>query len=261
MLTEPIIVLDFETTGLDPRRARLTEVAALRVEHGRITERFETLIHCGVPVPAPIAQLTGISTDMVRAAPEVAEILPALRRFIGGSSVVAHHGSFDQKFYEHALRRCRMRSYSNDFVCTVRVARRVIPGLESYGLQVLAKHCGAHYRSAAHRASADAEVTAAVLLELVKRLQGHGIGAISPDLLRQVMRCSIQRFPRFIGRFATASAPAPLDTPPPPDAPAAQAIRAGAVAGIPVGWIYRSTREPQLDLAVAALLRRTARKG
>jgi DNA polymerase III subunit epsilon len=266
-LIEPVVVIDFETTGLDPRGARLTEVAALRVENGRIVARFETLIDPGVPVPPAITHLTGISTAMLHHAPTVAEVIPALRRFIGRSAVVAHHGSFDQKFYEHALRRCRMRSFSNEFLCTVRLARRIVPGLESYSLQVLARHCGAgNAEAAAHRATADAEVTVGLLTSLLVRLSSQGIHRISCDMLRQIMKSPIVRFPDFLQRMlqrqavenamsAAELAIGPAETP--------QAVMSSGSVNeppdLPRGWVYSSTRGPHPDLAVAATLARRTR--
>jgi DNA polymerase III subunit epsilon len=249
MLNEPVIVLDFETTGLDPRVARLTEVAALRIEGDRITGRFETLVDPGVAVPASITELTGISTEMLRSAPKVGDVIPALRRFIGGACVVAHHGSFDQKFYEHELRRRRMRSFSRDFLCTVRIARRVVPGLSSYGLASLARHCGALFIGTAHRATADAEVTVAVLMQLTARMRAAGVAVITPELLRQLMRCPVRRYPDFVGRHATRAESALHHAHMPQ-----QTIVGGSAperGTLPLGWNYRSSLEPPLDLAVA----------
>jgi DNA polymerase III epsilon subunit-like protein len=83
--------MGFETTGLGPRSARVTEVAALKIESGRVTDRFVTLINCGVAVPADITAFTGITTAMVRAAPPVAEVMPALSAHCGVRFASAAH--------------------------------------------------------------------------------------------------------------------------------------------------------------------------
>ena len=191
MIVEPVIVMDFETTGLGPQSARVTEVAALRVEAGRVTDRFVTLINCGVTVPAEITAFTGITTAMVRAAPPVAEVMPALHRFVGRHAVVAHNAHFDQGFYEQELRRLQLESDSEDFLCTIRVARRVLPGLATYKLSALSAHCGVRFSSAAHRAEADALVTGEVLTSLSGRILDAGVPAVTPRLLRELMACRI----------------------------------------------------------------------
>jgi DNA polymerase-3 subunit epsilon len=191
VISEPIIVLDFETTGLSPLASRVTEVAALKIEAGRVTDRFVTLINCGVTVPAEITSFTGITTAMVRAAPTVSDVMPALHRFVGRHAIVAHNAHFDQGFYEQELRRLRLSSFSEDFICTVRVARRVVPGLPTYKLSSLSAHCGVEFSSAAHRAEADALVTGEVLTHLSGRLQKAGVREVSARLLRELMSCRI----------------------------------------------------------------------
>ena len=99
MYDRPIVMLDFETTGLSPDAGdRITEVAALRIADGRIVERFVSLVNCGVWVPPFITELTGITQAMVDAAPPVDEVVPALIDFIGDDVLAAHNASFDDKF-------------------------------------------------------------------------------------------------------------------------------------------------------------------
>ncbi len=99
MNVSPIIVLDFETTGVSPEAGdRITEVAALRIVEGEITERFVSLINCGVNVPYYITKLTGITQDMVNHAPLVEVVIPSLLDFIGTDPLLAHNAGFDEKF-------------------------------------------------------------------------------------------------------------------------------------------------------------------
>ena len=202
MISDPVVVMDFETTGLGPHCARVTEVAALRIEAGRVTDRFVTLINCGVTVPAQITAITGITTAMVRAAPPVAEVMPALHRFVAGHPVVAHNAQFDQGFYEQELQRLQLRSSSEDFLCTIRVARRVLPGLATYKLSALSAHCGVRFSSAAHRAEADAQVTADVLTSLSGRILGAGVPVVTAHLLRELMTCRIADAKALLRRAA-----------------------------------------------------------
>jgi DNA polymerase-3 subunit epsilon len=166
----PFVVLDFETTGLRWRGGdRITEVAALRMVDGEVSDRYVSLVNCGVAVPASITRYTGITQAMVDGAPPVAEVLPRLLAFLGQDVVVAHNAHFDRGFLERecALGACG-RSYGS-FACSVRLARRILPGLKSYSLAELARHAGLARRGAAHRAESDAELTAGLARVLVAR--------------------------------------------------------------------------------------------
>ncbi len=84
MFDQPIVMLDFETTGLSTVAGdRITEVAALRIVEGKVSERYVTLINCGVRMPAFVAALTGISQRMIDSAPPVAQVIPELLDFNG----------------------------------------------------------------------------------------------------------------------------------------------------------------------------------
>jgi DNA polymerase III subunit epsilon len=191
MPSEPLIVMDFETTGLSPFASRVTEVAALKVLHGRVVDRFVSLINCGVMIPAQIVAFTGITNEMVASAPWASEVMPSLRDFVEGCPVVAHNGHFDQGFYERELQRLGLRSASGDFVCTVRLARRLVPGLNTYRLAALSEHCGVRFLGRAHRALADAEVTSGVLVHLIEQVRLVGIETVTAALLRKIMSCRI----------------------------------------------------------------------
>src|SRR5476649_3060871 len=112
VFAQPIVMIDFETTGLSPDMGdRITEVAALRIAGGRVVDRYVSLINCGVRIPSFITGLTGITQAMVDGAPPVAQVLPRLLDFIGADALSAHNASFDEKFLK-ARRRgwaCRRR--------------------------------------------------------------------------------------------------------------------------------------------------------
>ncbi|MDQ6647833.1 MAG: 3'-5' exonuclease, partial [Pseudomonadota bacterium] len=99
MFDQPIVMLDFETTGLSAAGGdRITEVAALRIVDGVVTDRYVTLINCGVRIPSFVSALTGISQRMVDNAPPVKQVLPRLLDFIGDDALAAHNASFDARF-------------------------------------------------------------------------------------------------------------------------------------------------------------------
>ena len=204
MFERPIVMLDFETTGLSPEGGdRITEVAALRIADGRIVDRYVSLVNCGVRVPSFITQLTGITQAMVDGAPPAAEVVPALLDFIGADVLAAHNASFDEKFLkaEGALlgHACR----HGGLVCSLKLARRVYPGLPSYKLGQLAQDLGIVFGGRAHRAEADAEAAAHVLLHIGRHLDGtYGLQGIDPDLFIALNRVAAAKVEAFMGTYA-----------------------------------------------------------
>jgi DNA polymerase-3 subunit epsilon len=197
-------MLDFETTGLSPEAGdRITEVAALRIAGGRVVERYVSLVNCGVRIPPFIVQYTGITQEMVDNAPPADIVVPQLIDFIGADPLAAHNASFDEKFLmaEGALlgHACRHSA----LVCSLKLARRVFPGLSSYKLGQLSRALGIAFNSRAHRAEADAEVAAEVLLHIGRHLdRSYGVGRVEPDLLLSINRLAAAKVHGFIGKYA-----------------------------------------------------------
>ncbi|HVL77547.1 MAG TPA: 3'-5' exonuclease [Noviherbaspirillum sp.] len=207
----PTIMLDFETTGLSPAAgARITEVAALRIENGRIVDRFVSLVNCCVDVPPFITALTGITQQMVDRAPCVSQVVPELLRFIGEDALAAHNASFDEKFL---LAECAMLGTAPrhaHLLCSLKLSRRLLPGLRSYGLSRLSSSLGIAFSGDAHRAEADAEVSAKVLLHIGEQLRrSYGFDDVGPDLLARVGSLSAARVPAFLEREAGQRTSAP----------------------------------------------------
>jgi len=200
VINQPVVMLDFETTGLSPAQgARITEVAALRIVDGRVVERFVTLINCGAEIPYDITALTGITQDMVDAAPSVERVLPELLRFIGSDALAAHNASFDAKFLAAEAERLDMQTSYSELVCSLLLSRRLLPGLSSYRLSSLADNLGIRFSGHAHRAEADAEVSAELLLRLSDRLRGHyKCPRIDPGLLAAINRLPAAKVPGFL---------------------------------------------------------------
>lgn len=99
MFNTPIVMLDFETTALNPAYGdRLTEVAALRIVGDKVVERYVSLVNCNVRILTFISDLTGITQKMVNQAPPDTVVIPELLRFIGSDILAAHNASFDVKF-------------------------------------------------------------------------------------------------------------------------------------------------------------------
>jgi DNA polymerase-3 subunit epsilon len=200
MFEKPIVMIDFETTGMSPANGdRITEVAALRIAGGRIVDRFVSLVNCQVRVPSYITALTGITQSMVNAAPPASQVMPELLRFIGTDALSAHNASFDERFLLAESRTLGLMPAHDSLICSLKLARRLFPGLPSYKLATLSSALGIRFRSAAHRAEADAEVTAQVLLHIGAHLRStYGIAQVEPQLLGRLNRLSAAKVRDFL---------------------------------------------------------------
>lgn len=202
---QPFVVVDLETTGGSAIYDRVIEVAALRVQGGRVLDRFETLVNPGVSVPPFITRLTGISTAMVSGRPRLEAALPALGAFIGSAPVVAHNAAFDHAFLSAAFRRAAI-PWEAEKVCTLRLARRLIPGLHSYKLDSLCAHLGLAYVQR-HRAGPDADATVALLTCLLERAAERGVEGLGQLLQVQKEPIGSRRRKAGVDEAQVASLP------------------------------------------------------
>ena len=147
------VCLDLETTGLSPSSDHIIEMAAYRVRDGQVTDRFDTLVDPGHRISSFITELTGITNEMVRGAPDIVDALPQMFSFIGSDMVVGHNVSFDMNFLYDAAIACEMDPVPNDFIDTMRLSRRLYPDLQKHTLNHLAGYLGVSMP--AHRAEAD----------------------------------------------------------------------------------------------------------
>lgn len=161
-----IAVIDFETTGLSPAMGdRATEVAIVMLGGGEVVGRFQSLMNAGVRISSFIESFTGISNAMVQAAPPAAEVMAAASRFVGDAPMVAHNASFDRRYWAAELARLDLPA-PQPFACTVLLSRRLYPEARSHSLGALAALHQLPSAGRAHRALADAEVAAALLLRI-----------------------------------------------------------------------------------------------
>ncbi len=147
----------------------MIEIGAVKVRNGEVLGRFSELVNPGCAVPNRIRRLTGISTAMIFDKPAAAEVLPRFMEFLGDGIFVAHNLSFDRRVLNDELVRAGMRPLPNDQLCTLRLARRLLPGLRSKGLSSLVDFFNIRMERR-HRALDDALATAEILIRLVDRL-------------------------------------------------------------------------------------------
>ncbi|WP_263786395.1 DEDD exonuclease domain-containing protein [Salinibacter grassmerensis] len=163
------VVTDLETTGTTPDDDRIMEIGAVKVQDGSVVDRFQQLVNPQQSVPGRITKMTGITTGMVFEAPPADEVLPDYHAFLGDGILVVHNASFDVSFLEAESRRIGDEAPSNETLCTVRLARRLLPGLDSKGLSRLAQFYDIDVEGR-HRALGDAEATSVVLRRFVSQL-------------------------------------------------------------------------------------------
>lgn len=169
------VVVDVETTGSSPARgARITEIAAVEVRGGRIAGEFSSLVNPGVGVPPWISRLTGITDAMVADAPRFEDIAGLVRERLEGRVFVAHNAPFDWRFVSAEMRLAASVLLSGPRLCTLRLARRALPGLPRKGLDAVSDHYGIHIADR-HRAAGDALATAGVLLRLLEEADRRGV--------------------------------------------------------------------------------------
>jgi DNA polymerase III epsilon subunit family exonuclease len=165
------VVVDVETTGCSAYRGdRVTEVAAVRLcGDGSVVDEFSTLVNPGRPIPSFITRLTRITQSMVERAPRFGEVAAEVQRMLDRAVFVAHNASFDWRFLSAELEWATGRPLCGRVLCTVRLARKVLPELSRRSLDSLAWYFGVE-NEARHRAFGDARATADVFRRLLDRL-------------------------------------------------------------------------------------------
>ncbi|MFD7847283.1 DEDD exonuclease domain-containing protein [Nocardia sp. NPDC059764] len=185
------VVVDLETTGTSPEGDAITEIGAVKVRGGEVLGEFATLVNPGCAIPPQIVQITGITTAMVIDAPRIEQVLPGFLEFARGAVLVAHNARFDLGFLKAAAAKCELPWPAFQHVCTVQLARRVLPKDEapSAKLWYLAQLLGAETRPT-HRALDDAKATVDVLHALIARVGNQGVHSLTEllDYLPEVTR-------------------------------------------------------------------------
>lgn len=162
---ESYVVIDVETTGLDPSKDHLIELAALKIKNGNIEDSFSSLVNPAMEIDSFISNLTGITNKQLELAPAPKEILPQFRDFIGDNIVVGHNINFDINFlYDNFLKYSNVY-FSNDYLDTLRLSKRYIPNAPSYKLTALADFLNIPAKEA-HRALVDCHTTNSLFLML-----------------------------------------------------------------------------------------------
>ncbi len=178
---DEFIVLDIETTGLDPKCDVLIEIGAVLVRHGEVAATYQSFVDPQRPIPSEIVKLTGIDNTMVRDAPNAEQALRKLFDFIGERPVCAHNARFDVSFLRNIGQAYGM-DFKNGVLDSLTLSRMLLPQLQRHTLASLVKHFNVILQSH-HRANDDARATACIVLALLRMtdassfMQLNGIGS------------------------------------------------------------------------------------
>lgn len=192
-LDDVYVVFDLETTGFSSIKDKIIEIGAVKVEGGKITDRFSTFVNPRVPIPFDITKLTGITDQMVMDAPGIEEVLGAFLEFVGDAVLVAHNAGFDVGFIEQ---NCRYQDIVPHFayVDTVAMAQILLPTLAKFKLNVVANALHISLENH-HRAVDDAYATAEIFVRFIEMLKERNIktlaklnqfGAQSKDMVKKL---------------------------------------------------------------------------
>ena len=174
----PFIVVELETTGLEPRLDKIVEIAAVKVVNGKIVDEWNTLVNPDMFIPQITTDITGITTEMVKDAPVFADVIDDYLAFMGeGSIFVAHNVDFDHAFMNNHLKAHEREELAHPYLCTFKLAKRVHPNLSRYGLGFLAESFGIELPQA-HRALHDARATAELFIKFMSVLQNGGLKTV-----------------------------------------------------------------------------------
>lgn len=181
-LPRRLAFVDVETTGAQPLRDRITEIAILRVEDGELVERLESLVNPEMHIPRMIQDITGIDDAMVAQAPRFEALAERVAAVLEGCTFVAHNARFDLGFIRNAFARCG-REFDAEVLCTVKLSRALYPQYHRHGLDALIERHGLQCTSR-HRALGDAQV----LWQFVRQAQA----AFEPEVLARAAARAMQ---------------------------------------------------------------------
>jgi DNA polymerase-3 subunit epsilon len=198
-------IIDIETTGLSPKRERITEIAIFIHDGQQVVDQFSSLINPERLIPPAVTRLTGITNAMVENAPKFFEIAKTIVEITRDCVFVAHNASFDYDFIKEEFHNLGYE-FNRKTLCTVKLSRKLIPGYPSYSLGNITRQLGINIESQ-HRAAGDAKATV-MLFEHLVRVEGSGGESFSEvsaipfkNLHPKLQKASIEKLPNECGVY------------------------------------------------------------
>ena len=180
-LTEgEFVVFDIETTGLSPNACGITQIGANVYKGGVVTEEFETYVNPGMPIPANITELTGITDDMVKDAPSEKDAVKAFLDFAAGRMLIAHNAGFDTSFIRRVANQHDL-IFENPYLDTVSLSRYLNTDLKRHKLDILAEYFNLG-EFAHHRATDDTKMLSAIFACMAEKLKKQGVYTVGEML-------------------------------------------------------------------------------
>jgi DNA polymerase-3 subunit alpha (Gram-positive type) len=181
---QPFVAFDLETTGLSSKTDRIIEIGAVLMENGREVDRFQTFVNPGCKLDRKIVELTGITDEMLKDAPDISQVLPAFIEFVGDRVLVAHNSEFDTGFIRSECQRQGI-PYCFTSADTLILSQNLLPHLGKFKLDVVADSLSLPEFSH-HRAADDAVTCGLIMSRLIRILEEehdiHALQAINPAM-------------------------------------------------------------------------------
>lgn len=173
------VLLDIETTGFKPSESEITEIAAYKVKDKKVVDTFSSLVGINNPIPPNIVEITHITDDMVKDQPKIDVVLKDFKEFLGDNIIIGHNVTFDIDFLTHYSYQCFGEYILNDYVDTLRIARKLLPNLSHHKLETLSKYYELDVEGE-HRALKDVDLTYTIYNKL-KELEDERISTIQDN--------------------------------------------------------------------------------
>ncbi len=168
------VLVDIETTGLSPQTDEIIEIGAIKVKENKIVDQYDSLIRIDYPLNPFITNLTGITNEMLQKGKDSIQVLEEFMEFTGKDIIMGHNVNFDINFIYDKCEIYLDSYLKNDFVDTMRIAKKVIPNCKNYKLGTLAQMFDVDYKNA-HRGLKDVEITYEVYNKLKEYARGDEI--------------------------------------------------------------------------------------
>ena len=168
------VLVDIETTGLSPQTDEIIEIGAIKVKENKIVDQYDSLIRIDYPLNPLITNLTGITNEMLQKGKDSIQVLEEFMEFTGKDIIMGHNVNFDINFIYDKCEIYLDSYLKNDFVDTMRIAKKVIPNCKNYKLGTLAQMFDVDYKNA-HRGLKDVEITYEVYNKLKEYARGDEI--------------------------------------------------------------------------------------
>jgi len=189
------VAFDLETTGIKPKESMIVEIGAVLFDGDRAVKGYGTLIDPGMPIPPDASAVNGITDDMVRGKPRIADVLAEFANFCGELPLVAHNAPFDFKFLLKDINLHRAAAPKGGVLDTLPLARRIFPGLPNYKLGTLVRHFG-FPSGTFHRAEEDSAYCGLLFAKIVETLEMRGDPCSVVDLVKMTGKPEM-RFPQY----------------------------------------------------------------